>query len=178
MIFFVFNLYNNFTAMPRNRKSVHPFCISFFCLLVVSLCSVSALAQTGKITAKITDAKSGEPLLRASIQVVETKQGALSKDNGVATIINISPSENYTVVAKYAGFEPFTIKSVKVTSDQTTKLDFKLSSKKQDTIVVAADKLVDLTQIGIGDKLSSSEIQSIAATENIKSGRCDNSRYC
>jgi len=153
--------------MPRNRKSLHPFFISFFVLLAALLCTVSAFAQTGKITAKITDAKSGEPLLRASIQVLETKQGALSKDNGVATIINISPSEHYTVVAKYAGYEPFTYKDVKVISDQTTKLDFKLSSKHQDTIVIAAEKLIDVSKIGIGEKLSSSEIQTIATTQNI-----------
>ncbi len=153
--------------MPRNRKSVYPFFISFFVLLAFCLCSENVFAQTGKITANITDAKSGEPLLRASIQIVETKQGALSRANGVATIINITPSENYTVVAKYAGFEPFTIKNVKVASDQTTKLDFKLSSKHQDTIVIAAEKLVDVSKIGIGEKLSSSEIQTIATTQNI-----------
>ncbi|MDP4231298.1 MAG: TonB-dependent receptor [Bacteroidota bacterium] len=124
-------------------------------------------AQTGKISAKILDAKSGEPLFKASIQILETKQGALSKDNGIATIINVAPSEHYTVVAKYAGYEPFTIKGVKVQSDQTTKLEFKLSSKIQDTIVVAAEKLVDVTKVGIGDKLSNSDIIAIAGTKNI-----------
>ncbi len=153
--------------MPRNRISVHPFITSFIVLLTLSIFSAGALAQAGKISAKIIDQKSGEPLFKASIQIVETKQGALSKDNGVATIINVAPSESYTVIAKYAGYEPFTIKGVKVSSDQTTKLDFKLSSKHQDTIVVSSEKIVDITKIGIGLKVSSTEILAIANIQNI-----------
>lgn len=164
---YLFYLNNIFTAMPRIKTSVHSLMFSFIVLLVASLLSASAFAQAGKISAKITDTK-GEPLLKASIQIIETKQGALSKDNGVATIINVAPSENYTVIAKYAGFEPFTIKGVKVVSDQTTKLDIKLSSKHQDTIVVAAEKIVDITKIGITNKVSSTEIQTIANTQNIR----------
>ncbi|MEP7234734.1 MAG: TonB-dependent receptor [Ignavibacteriota bacterium] len=153
--------------MPRNRTSILCSCLTVLSIVILSFFSTAINAQTGKITAKITDAKSGESLFKASIQIVETKQGALSRDNGVATIINVSPSENYTVVAKYAGYEAFTIGGVKVKSDQTTNLTFKLSSKHQDTIVIAAEKLVDLSKIGIGAKLSSSEIQSIAATQSI-----------
>lgn len=153
--------------MTRNRTFLHPFFFSLFVVFVTGFFSVSVFAQTGKISGKIIDAKTGEALFKASIQILETKQGALSKDNGIATIINVAPSENYTIVAKYAGYEPFTIKGVKVQSDQTVKLEFKLSSKHQDTIVVAADKLVDVTKIGIGDKLSNSEIIAIAGTQNI-----------
>src|SRR5438067_2504804 len=152
--------------MLRNRTSVHPFVISAIVLFFAGVFSVCAFAQTGKITGKITDAKTGEPLFKASIQIMETKQGALSRDNSQATIINIRPAENYTVVAKYAGYEPQTIKNVKVISDQTTSLTFKLSSKSQDTIIVAAEKLVDVSKVGIGEKLSSSEIQTIANVNN------------
>ena len=153
--------------MTRNRTFLQSVFLSLFVVVISGICSVGAFAQTGKISAKITDLKTGEALFHASIQILETKQGALSKDNGIATIINVAPSETYTVVGKYAGYEQFTIKGVKVQSDQTTKLEFKLSSKKQDTIVVAADKLVDVTKIGIGDKLSNSEILAIAGTQNI-----------
>ncbi len=153
--------------MTRNRTFLQSIFLLLFVVLISGFCSAGAFAQVGKISAKIIDAKTGEALFHASIQILETKQGALSKDNGIATIINVAPSETYTVVGKYAGYEPFTIKGVKVQSDQTTKLDFKLSSKHQDTIVVAADKLIDLTKVGIGDKLSGSQIQAIAGTQNI-----------
>jgi hypothetical protein len=153
--------------MPRNRIVSH-FFFSFFILAFVNVFAIRAVAQTGKIAGKITDAKTGEPLLKASIQILETKQGALSKDNGVATIINVAPREDYTVIAKYAGYQPITIKNVKVVSDQTTQLTFKLSSKTQDTIIVSTDRLVDVTKIGINDKFSAKQIQTIAAVQNIR----------
>src|SRR5579872_2737285 len=131
--------------MLRNRIVFH-FFFSFLILAFVNVFAIHAFAQQkGKITGKITDAKTGEPLFKASIQILETKQGALSKDNGVATIINVAPSENYTVIAKYAGYQPLTIKNVQVISEQTTSLTFKLSSKTQDTIVVTSSPIVDVT---------------------------------
>src|ERR1039458_3390902 len=37
-----------------------------------------AFAQNGKISATIVDAKTGEPLLKATLQILQTKQGAYS----------------------------------------------------------------------------------------------------
>src|SRR5438045_6886359 len=84
-------------------------------LLLLTLSS-GAFAQAGKIKAKLIDAKTGEPLMRGTVQIVETKQGALSKDDGVATIINVAPNNTYTVIAKYASYKSQTLKNVKVSS--------------------------------------------------------------
>src|SRR5947209_5144887 len=89
----------------------------FFGMAVLAIAvsfSTSAQAQRGKITAKIIDATSGEPILHATLMIVETKQGAYSKEDGVATIINVDPGENYTVIAKYAEYNPDTIRRIKV----------------------------------------------------------------
>jgi len=150
--------------MSRNRIPAFHF---FVLVFVLTLPALTAFAQVGKISAKITDAKTGEPLYRATMKIVETGKGTYSNDQGVATISNIRPDENYTVEAKYANYEPFTIKGVKVTSDQTTKLVFKLSSKHQDTIIISAERLVDPTRVDIGQKLSTKEIVTTAALNNI-----------
>jgi hypothetical protein len=150
--------------MRTNRISVFRF---FLSIIFVSILSLSAQAQTGKITATVKDAKTGEAIYHATVKIVETKQGAYSNDKGVATISNIRPDENYTVEAKYAGFEPFAIKGVKVKSEQTTKLEFLLSSKHQDTIIVAADPLIDPSKVEISQKLSSKEITAIAGVQNV-----------
>ncbi len=126
----------------------------------------NAEAQNGKIRAKLVDGKSGEPLLHAGVQILETKQGAYSKDDGVATIINVSPSENYTVVAKYAGYEPDTMRHVKVQSDVTTSLNFKMGSKNI-TIVVTGDKLVDKTKTDISTKFAPSVLTSMPGRQRI-----------
>src|SRR5437870_4478081 len=87
------------------RQQTHRRTIRTLAALITLFLGVgTASAQTGKITAKLVDAKTGEPLLHASIQIMETKQGAYSKENGVATIINVPPNERYTIVAKYVGY--------------------------------------------------------------------------
>jgi hypothetical protein len=156
--------------MPRNRTSVFHFFLSVIVLSLLSLYGAKSSAQsaeTGKITAKIIDEKTGEPLLRASVKILETNHGALSKENGVATIILVPPSDNYTVVAKYAGYQSSTAKNVEVKSGQTTQLTFKLSTKAQDTITVTTNRLVDVSKTESGSKFNSKELQSIANVQNI-----------
>ncbi|MDP4199025.1 MAG: carboxypeptidase regulatory-like domain-containing protein [Bacteroidota bacterium] len=139
----------------------------FGALAIVGLCTArTAEAQYGKISAKLVDAKTGEPLLHASVQVLETKQGAYSKENGVATIINLPPSENYTVVAKYAGYVPDTAYHVKVQSDITTSLNFKLGSKNV-TIIVTSDKQVDKTKTDISTKFAPSVLMSMPSRQRL-----------
>lgn len=141
----------------------------FFIPFVLFFAAFSANAQNvGKISAKVVDAKTGEALVRATVQIVETKQGAFTKDNGIATVINVQPSENYTVVAKYAGYQPQTLKGVKVQSDITTELTFKLGSSSVDTIVVRADKLVEKTKTDVSTKISSSTIVNTPGRQNIE----------
>src|SRR5690349_17350823 len=67
---------------------------------VAMLVSTNSFAQPGKISAKVTDASSGEPMLKAAVKVVETKQGAYTKANGVGTIINVAPG-TYQVEATF-----------------------------------------------------------------------------
>ncbi len=125
--------------------------------LVVSFTAASA--QTGKIRAKVVDAKTGEALVRATVQVIETKQGAYTKDDGFATIINVAPSEGYHVMAKYAGYKPQTISNVKVLSDETTTLTFKLTNSDVDTIIVSTEKImVSKTTTDVGRKFTASNV--------------------
>jgi Ca-activated chloride channel family protein len=135
-------------------------------IICVTLAFSKGSVETGKIKATIVDS-TNTPLLHASIQILETKQGAFSKENGIATIINVAPG-TYTVIAKYAGFKPLTIKDVKVISGQTTQLTCKLVSKSQDTIVILNDRLVDNTKVDISSKFSGSEIRTVDPVWNIR----------
>lgn len=136
-------------------------------IVAYTLGGSTAYAQYGKITAKITDAKSGEPLLRATVQVLETRQGAFTKDDGVATIINVAPDQNYTVVAKYAGYIPDTVKHVRVRADITTSLSFKLGTKERTVIVTAQAPLVEKTKTVIESQYTQNSFMSIAGRQRI-----------
>src|ERR1035437_6983831 len=93
---------NRFGESPSFRfpqSGVFLLRISAFVLAAMMMAATGAWAQSGKISAKILDAKTGEPLVRAVVQIVQNRMGALTKDNGIATIINVPPDANYTVVA-------------------------------------------------------------------------------
>ncbi|MFI5263769.1 MAG: hypothetical protein ACHQM6_04565, partial [Candidatus Kapaibacterium sp.] len=60
-------------------------------VVCVTLAFSKALEEKGKIHASVVDALTGRQLVKASVQILETKQGAFTKADGCATIINISP---------------------------------------------------------------------------------------
>jgi outer membrane receptor protein involved in Fe transport len=82
-------------------------------------------AQSGKISGKVTDKKTGEPLPGVNIILKGTTIGSATDINGSYVIINI-PAGTYDVVAKMVGYQSVMQKDVKVVSGLTTKLDFKL----------------------------------------------------
>jgi hypothetical protein len=133
----------------------------------MTVAAISAHAQYGKISAKILDAKSGEPLTHAVVQILQNRMGALSKDNGVATIIGVPPDENYTVVAKYAGYVPDTIYHVKVNSDITTSLTYKLGTKEQTVIVTAQAPIVEKTKTDISTKFETTELTTMPGRQRV-----------
>lgn len=141
-----------------------------FLTIVAALCfSTEAFAQAGKISAKVTDAKTGEALVRATVQIVQTKQGAYTKDDGVATIINVKPQENLTVIAKFVGYQEQRITGVRVQSDVTTSLSFKLSREgSTDTVVVRADRqMVEKSKTEQGRKFSQTEVVNTPGRQRI-----------
>jgi len=98
-------------------------------IIIWILLHLTALAGvTGKLAGKVTDAVTGEPLLGANIVLQGTSFGAASDINGNYTVLNIPPG-NYTVKVTYLGYEPVILSDVRIIVDQTTLLNFSLSSQ-------------------------------------------------
>jgi hypothetical protein len=159
------------TSFIRRVQSlaVRPVAVTaFFAAIAACLCiSTSVQAQTGKITAKIVDAQTGQPMIHATVLIVETRQGAYTNDQGVATIINVAPSENYTIVAKYPEYIADTVRRVKVQSDITTPLSLKLGVKGGNVIVVAQAPLVEKTKTDISTKFAASTLESMPGRQRL-----------
>ena len=123
-----------------------------FLLIVFSFhTSVSAmLGTTGKISGRITDATSGDPLPFVNVIIVGSTLGAASDVDGYYNIINIPPGI-YSVKASAIGYNSTTVENVKVSIDLTTNIDVKLSETSielsKDVVVTAVRPLVqkDLT---------------------------------
>lgn len=118
------------------------------------------VGTTGKISGRITDATTGDPLPFVNVIIIGTNLGAASDIDGYYSILNISPG-TYKVKASAIGYNPTTITNVRVSIDLTTNVDFQLSETSlelgQDVVVVAEKPLVqkDLTASTaiVGDEL-------------------------
>lgn len=127
-----------------------------------SATTASAQSVSGKLTGKVTDSETGEPLIRASIRIEGTKIGTVTDLEGNYTILNV-PVGVYRVRASYIGYTDVTVEGVKITSNLTTRLDFSLGTKAKETAVidVIADRpLVEPSATTKTMVISSEQIQN------------------
>ena len=82
---------------------------------------------TGKISGKVTDASTGEPLAGANVMIAGTIFGASTDEVGDYFIINIPPG-SYEVSVAYIGYEKKVSSNTRVSIDQTTTVNFALNA--------------------------------------------------
>jgi hypothetical protein len=135
---------------------------------------------TGKIAGKIIDKTTGEAVLGANVIVMGTTLGASADVDGNYFILNIPPGE-YEVKASSIGYSSITIQKVRVSVDQTTKIDFELISESIELgeVVVTAEKLLvrkDLTSTEesiSGDNISMLPLEDVSSVVNLQAGVVD-----
>jgi len=115
-------------------------------LLILFTCSFT-FSQTARISGKVTDQQTGEPLIGANIIIVGTSLGAASDVNGDYLISNVSAGE-YSVRASYIGYQDVTVNKLIVNSGLTTRFNFELQSTEFSTsevVIVAQRPLIEKT---------------------------------
>ncbi len=93
-------------------------------LLLFSI-SATFAAVTGKISGRIADTSTGEPLPGVNVVIDGTAMGGATNANGVYYIINV-PVGTYSLSATMIGYKPVTKTHVKVVQDFTTNVNFSL----------------------------------------------------
>lgn len=150
------------------------------CTLILLTGNLVFAGTTGKIAGKVTDNSTGEALIGANILIVGTTIGASTDVDGNYFIINIPPGE-YQVKASMISYSSFTVQNVRVSVDQTTKIDFELNPESielQDVIVTAEKSIVrkDLTSTEetiSGDNISMLPLEDVSAVVNLQAGVVD-----
>ena len=135
---------------------------------------------TGKISGKIIDKTTREALIGTNVLVVGTSIGASSDLDGNYFIINLPPGE-YQLKASMVGYASFVVQKVRVSVDQTTKIDFELNPESMelaDVIVTAEKHLVrkDLTsteQTISSENISMLPLEDVSAVVNLQAGVVD-----
>lgn len=86
-----------------------------------------AFPANGKITGTVTDAATKEPLIGATVLIVGTTSGASTDIDGKYVILGV-PTGVVDLKISYVGYQDQIKTGIRVSSDLTTEVDFKLSS--------------------------------------------------
>ena len=150
-------------------------------LTIFSLFSTIFAGQTGKLSGKIIDRDTNEPVIGANIIVEDTFFGAAADIDGYYYINNIPPGQ-YTVVVTAIGYRKTIVTNVQIRIDLTTNLDVELISEAielgEEVVVVADRPLVikDLTstkETVSAEDISMMPVEDINAVVNLQAGVMD-----
>jgi outer membrane receptor protein involved in Fe transport len=145
--------------------------MKLFTIMFLFLSSLVLFAQnSGNLSGKIIDAKTGETLPGVNVIIKGTYYGAATDFNGKFRIDNISVG-TYNVTISLIGYKSFEYTGILIEANKTKELDIKLEETVltlgQDVIVVGEKPLLDVEETQ-SKKTVSKEDLAVAVLENIK----------
>lgn len=159
-----------------NNKNKHLFYI-FIAIFLFGFLTNLYCGTTGKLAGVVSDKNTNELLIGVNIMIIGTTMGAASDINGNYFIINIPPGV-YEIKASLMGYASTIIQNVRISVDQTTKINFKLSEEAVELgdVVVTAEKLMvrkDLTSTEAkvsGDQIALLPLEDVQSVVNLQAG--------
>jgi len=149
---------------------------SVIILLLLSITQITA-QTAGKVSGKVIDPISDDPIFGANVIILGTNFGAATAIDGYFVILNVPPG-SYDIKASSIGYSSSTLLKVRVNIDQTTNTDFELKEEIYETgeiVVVAKTPIVQKDVASSGVNLNSEELQnlpvvSIASAVGLQAG--------
>ena len=132
------------------------------------LAGIALAANTGTIKGHVTDKKTGEALVGASVVVVGTELGDATDASGEYQIINVPPGK-VSVTATYMSYNDERVTDVQVIQDNIANVDFKLSQTVIDighTVEVVGQKkeMVQRTNVSVERYITSEDFKRLPVT--------------
>ena len=138
--------------------------IIYFLVIILFVLPISTdYAQTGKLSGKVADGSTGEPLISANVIIEGATLGAATDFEGYYSIINIRPG-TYTVDFRYIGYETKIVRNVIINADKTTSINVTLSPEaiEGEVVVITAEKpVIEFNQTSTVKTVSSDDIESL-----------------
>jgi len=144
---------------------------------LLSIVSIYAFAQKGKLSGKIVDGETGEELIGATVLVAENGQGTVTDLYG-NYLLELEPG-SYTIQVSYVSYAAQKIENLVINSGNSQEINVMLSSDIQlDEIIVEAEAIKDndvallklqKKSLAVQDGISSKEIQRIGASDAAES---------
>lgn len=149
--------------MQTNLKLKLLISLIFFLTFVFNGEHSLSAATTGKISGRVYDAVTNEPLAGANVIIEGTTMGAAADASGEYFILNVPPGK-YTVVAKMMGYETLRLQDVLVQIGLTTTLDFSLNTtaiEGKEVVVIAGRSVIQTDVASSQTILQGSDIAAI-----------------
>lgn len=137
--------------------------------------SVIAVAQNGKIKGLVTDKKTNEPLVGATIMLEGTTIGSITDFDGNYVLSNIAPG-TYTIRCSFISYETKFLQNITIAANQELEFNFKLGESTVEIggiDVVAKVNLQSESMLLIEQKNSVLATQAIGAQEISRKGASD-----
>ena len=139
--------------------------------LIVLLAAQSAMAQSGRITGRVTEATTGSPLPYANVVVVGTNMGGMTLTDGTFNIIGV-PVGTYTIKVMMMGYKPDEKTGIRVDASQTTRVDYKLEEQivgqTQEIVVEAEQVQIDVTSSSVVASVSKKELEELPVDDVVE----------
>ncbi len=142
-------------------------------------CAFSLFAgSTGKLAGNVNDVSTKDALIGVTILIEGTTYGAATDIEGSYVILNVPPG-TYTLRASAVGYHPSRISEVKVSVDQTTRIDFHIAQAtielKEEVVIIAQRPIVQRDLTSSSNKVSSDQIKAfpvedVAGLVNLQAG--------
>jgi len=144
----------------------------FYCLSVFS-----QVTTTGKITGKVVDKTTGDPLIGATVVIDKIHIGSATDLNGDYYILNV-PVGSCVIKASYIGYRDLVIKDAQVSAGFTTNQNFQLTSEAVELgeiIVEAGRPLIkkdqtNSTTITTAEEIKNLPIRGIEGVVSVQTG--------
>jgi len=145
----------------------HKHGFGFYCglaiLVLLAVTQIGISGTTGKITGRVVDGNTGEPLFGCNVLIEGSYLGAATDMNGDYFILNVPPGV-YRLRATMIGYQRTIVENVQVSVDLTTRQDFTLASEVlegEEVVVIAERPLIRKDITSASSRITASELESI-----------------
>jgi len=135
-------------------------------IVILLILPILIFGQTnGKIKGKVTNEKTGEPIVGANVVVKggSYDQGAVSDKQGYYVILDVTPG-TYTLEFSYIGMKEVTVTDVKVTSGHTKTVNIEMSESSiegEAVEIVAEQELVETDATSSSSRIMAESISEL-----------------
>jgi outer membrane receptor protein involved in Fe transport len=144
-------------------------------LVLIVLLHITSFGQAGSITGTITDDKTGETLIGATVIITGTTKGTVTNFDGYYSIDNLQPG-TYNLSISYISYASEQKEGVKVNANETTTIDASLqdaTTKLEEVKVVGKANRETEAMLLIEQKTAVLATQAIGAMELSRKGVSD-----